>query len=248
MSADRKPVSLILLTIATLAVLACLIALGTWQVVRLEWKQNLIAETNARVAAEPQPLAQIMERFEETRDVDYFPVRLEGRFLDGEAHYLNTLDGISGWNIYAPFELTDGQIVIVNRGFVPDQLKAPEARGGLPEGVIELTGLSRNAPSEKPSSILPDNDQTKNQFFWRSINNMASIMGLKQKERPYLPFFVDAGADATPESGWPRAGTTRISFSNNHLQYVITWYGLALALVGVYIAFVRKRMRERNNG
>ena len=63
-----------------------------------------------------------------------------------------------------------------------------------------------------------------------------------------LLFFVDAGAEATPTGGWPRAGTTRVSFSNNHLQYVITWYGLALALVGVYIAFVRKRLKERRDG
>ncbi|MEO0497618.1 MAG: SURF1 family protein [Pseudomonadota bacterium] len=248
MSDSRRSSSLVLVTLVMLAALGCLIALGTWQVFRLEWKQKLIEETNARVAGPPQPLEVIQARFADTGDVDYYPVRLQGRFLEGEAHYLNTLDGVSGWNIYAPFELASGEVVIVNRGFVPDAIKEADLREPPPQIVVELTGLSRNAPSEKPSPILPNNDQSKNQFFWRSISNMASVIGLKQQERSYLPFFVDAGAAATPPSGWPRAGTTRISFSNNHLQYVITWYGLALALVGVYIAFVRKRMKETSDG
>ncbi|MEO0635743.1 MAG: SURF1 family protein [Pseudomonadota bacterium] len=246
MSSRTRSGSLVIATIAALLVLAVLIALGTWQVMRLEWKQNLIAETNARVEGQPVALADIERRFAQTGDVDYYPVQLEGRFLSGEAHYLNTLDGLSGWNVYAPFELTDGRVIIVNRGFVPDTLKDISLREPAPEERLTLEGLSRNAPSEKPSSILPDNDLEKNQFFWRSLPQMASVLELK--EGPLLMFFVDAGEAATPESGWPRAGTTRISFSNNHLQYVITWYGLALALVGVYIAFVRKRLKERRDG
>jgi surfeit locus 1 family protein len=239
--------SFLLLTIAMLAVLACLVALGTWQVARLQWKTDLIESVNQRIEGAPVPLTEIVTLHEQTGDVNFYPVVAEGAFLSGEVHYLNTLNGASGWNIYAPFQLNDGQIVIVNRGFVPAQLKERELR---PEpdfiGIqTQLTGLSRNALTEKPSSILPDNNIGKNEYYWRSLPDMLEYLPLDGQD--VLPFFIDAGAEMTPEGGLPKAGTTRVSFSNNHLQYVITWYGLAVALIGVYIAMVRRRRGEKND-
>ena len=222
----------VLFSFAALLVLAALIALGTWQVHRLQWKEALIASVNERIEGTPIPLGQMEQQFIDTGDVDYYPVRVAGRFLhDGEAHYHNTHKGSVGWHVYTPLELDDGRILFVNRGFIVDVVKdADKRQAGQISERVEISGLARNALSEKPSSIVPDNNLAKNQFFWRDLSAMVEHAALKEPGR-VLTIIVDAGADAPPSYGQPLGGITRISFPNNHLGYVITWYGLALALI-----------------
>ena len=75
---------------------------------------------------------------------------------------------------------------------------------------------------------------------------MARALGLKPDA--ILPFYIDAGKEATPPGGFPQAGETVIEFPNNHLGYAITWYGLALACAGVYGVFVARWLRARRGG
>jgi surfeit locus 1 family protein len=219
---------------------AVLCALGTWQVYRLQWKENLIEQVESRIASPPEPLAQIEDEWADTGDVDFQPVSLSGIFdHSAEQYYYNTWKGQAGWNVYTPLRLAGGRTVIINRGFVPDRLRDPSTR---PQGLVEdeqpITGLARNPPPAKPNSFMPDNEPGKGIFFWKSLDEMAAAAGLE--EYALVPFFVDAGGSETP-GGWPLGGTTRVSFPNNHLQYAITWYGLALALLAVGIAFLRSR-------
>ena len=96
------------LHIATLIGLAILIALGTWQVKRLAWKEGLIAEIDTRMKSAPVPLASIEERFKTEGDVDYFPISLTGAIQnENEQYFLSTHDGQSGWNVYAA-QASDG--------------------------------------------------------------------------------------------------------------------------------------------
>lgn len=231
-----------LLVAFSVPVLALLLVLGTWQVKRLQWKEALIARIEARIAAEPVPLEEIAALHAGGGDIDYRPTELEGAFLhEGERHYLATWEGRSGFFVHTPMRLSDGHTVFVNRGFVPYDRKDPATRpeGQVP-GVVEIGGLARTAPVDKPSFIVPDNEPAKNIFYWKDLPAMIRTAGLAGEE--VYPFYVDA--DDTPNpGGLPVGGVTRINLPNNHLHYAVTWYGLAFALV-VVVGYLLLRGRR----
>lgn len=217
-----------------------LIALGTWQVQRLYWKQSLIETIEARRLSEPKPLADIERQFAETGDVDYMPVTLSGRFLhDREQHFFATWKGDTGYYVYTPLEMVGGRSVLVNRGFVPYELKDPAKRPvGQIAGDVVVIGLARNPLHEKPSMMVPQNDLAKNIFYWKDIVAMSGRANLDATRM--VPFFVDANA-APNSGGLPVGGVTLIDLPNSHLQYALTWYGLAAALVVVFALFAWRR-------
>jgi surfeit locus 1 family protein len=227
-----------------LVVFAILIVLGTWQVQRLQWKEALLDSIAERTVAAPEPLSHVEERLARTDDVEYWPVSVSGRFRhEGERHFFATYRGNSGYFVYTPLELADGRFIFVNRGFVPFDLKEPSRRGaGQVEGEVTITGLARNRLDEAPSFIVPDNQPDRNLFYWKDLDVMAATSGVGTVDA-YVPFFVDAN-DAPNPGGLPVGGVTIIDLPNNHLQYAVTWYGLALALVGVfgYWAFRARRV------
>ncbi|MCL6706202.1 SURF1 family protein [Pseudomonas sp. R2.Fl] len=221
--------------------MAILLSLGTWQVQRLHWKEALIAEIETRRTAAPVEVADIEAKVAAGEDVDYWAMRASGRFLnDRERHFLATYDGQAGFYVYTPLELADGRYLFVNRGFVPYDNKAPDTRAaGLVAGEQQVTGLARARLAAKPGFLVPDNDPAKNIFYWKDLGAMAATVDLPLDR--VLPFFLDADATPVP-GGLPRGGVTQIDLPNSHLQYAITWYGLAVALAGVAIAaLVRRR-------
>jgi surfeit locus 1 family protein len=228
------------LVVAALAliVFAVLVALGLWQVQRLQWKEALIATIEQRIGSPPRPLPEIEERFFEEGDVEYFPVTATGEFLHGgERHFFATWQGQSGFYVYTPLRLDDGQSVFVNRGFVPFDRKGPATRPqGQVDGEVTVTGLARNPVVAKPSFIIPENQPDKNLFYWKDIEAMAASADLPEGMQ-LVPFFIDADDAANP-GGLPIGGVTMVSLPNNHLQYVITWFGLAAALAAVFIAWL----------
>jgi surfeit locus 1 family protein len=229
--------------------IAFLLGLGTWQVERLGWKNGLIETIEARVHAAPAPLGDVEALFERTGDVDYVPVRVSGRFLHAdERHFLSTFGGAAGWNIFTPLRLDDGRTLFVNRGFVPYDRKAPETRAdGQVEGEVEIAGIARNDIAQKPSSFVPDNDPVKNVFFWKHLPDLAR--GLPAADTAgLLPFIVDAEPNAASGPGGPVGGTTVVDIPNSHLQYAITWYGLALVLAVMLVILVLRRRREAREG
>jgi surfeit locus 1 family protein len=105
-------------------------------------------------------------------------------------------------------------------------------------GKVTVTGLARNPLPAKPSMMLPDNDVAKNIFYWKDLDVMASSTGLDPAK--VVPFFIDA--DATPhDGGMPIGGVTQFDLPNSHLQYALTWYGLAGALVVISGIFIFRR-------
>ena len=141
-----------------------------------------------------------------------------------------------------PFALEGGGTVLVNRGFAPQGRHLPGDRGEpLDPGPATITGLMR--PGRGPPQIfLPDDRPQQNMFFARSIADIAAAKGVSP---PIAPFTIDLVAAETPPGGLPQAGETRMAFANNHLQYAITWYGLAAALLAVFASFVAHRLRGR---
>jgi surfeit locus 1 family protein len=236
-----------LILIAWMAVgIAILSALGFWQVQRLAWKENLIATVEARRTMEPVSLERVETMLEEApQSIEFRPVSVAGRFLhDFEQHYYVTREGEVGWHIFTPMVLDDGRVLFVNRGFLPERLKRQDTRqDGLVDGEQRFDGLARTAPDERPNSFVPDNDPAANIYFWKSLAQMREQLPAEYRDR-VLPFFVDAGKGSNQGGRWPEGGSTRISFPNNHLQYAITWFALALALLGVGSYFLYARMRR----
>lgn len=230
-------ISLVLLV----AALSILVSLGSWQVRRLHWKEALIADIAARQQMPPASLSEIEAAVAKGEAVEYRPVRAEGRYLnDKERHFFATFQGRTGYYVYTPLELADGRYLLVNRGFVPYENKEPATRTeGLLQGPQVVTGLARSRLSEKPSFMVPENDIAKNIFYWKDLDRMAASTGLEADR--VLPFFLDADAAPIP-GGMPHGGVTQIDLPNNHLQYAVTWYGLAAVLLVIsVIAFFRRK-------
>ncbi|WP_292163943.1 SURF1 family protein [Mesorhizobium sp.] len=227
-----------------LVLLFTLLALGTWQVQRLYWKEGLLRTIDQRTHSVPVPLAEVEKRFAATGDVDYTPVTMTGTFLHrGERHFFATWEGQSGFDVFTPLHLEDGRFVLINRGFVPYDLKdAAKRPQSQLAGQVTVTGLARNPLPAKPSMMLPDNDPKKNIFYWKDRDAMAASAGLPAGAG-LVPFFVDADATSNP-GGLPVGGVTVIDLPNSHLQYAVTWYGLAVALAGVLIFRLRRPPKE----
>lgn len=232
---------LILPAIATLLGVAFLIALGTWQMQRLGWKEGLIAAIDARAHAAPVTLAAAEQRAAEGRDVEYTRVEATGVFDHPREMHLYALDdgGAPGFDVITPLRLGDGSVVLVNRGFVPNDMKDPVRRtaGQIP-GDISLTGLLRHP--DQQGAFIPNNDPAHNVWYWRDIGAMAAAAAPGETDRVHK-FIVDAEAEPAAPGGWPRGGVTRLTLPNRHLEYALTWYGLAAALAGVFIAFALTR-------
>lgn len=223
-----------------------LCGLGTWQLQRLAWKQNLVAMVEARSQAPAVPLPPEADWPALTRDNDeYRKVTLAGRF--DHAHEVQVFTSLQddrfqvsgpGWWVMTPLVLDDGAIVFVNRGFVPYDFRDPQTRAaGQPQGEVEITGLLRLP--EVGNIFTPDNQPGSRTWYVRDPQAIAAAEGLAR----VAPFFVDA--DATPNpGGLPQGGATRVAFRNDHLGYAITWFGLAASLIGVYLAWAWSQIRR----
>lgn len=230
--------------ITTIVAFALLVGLGYWQLQRLAWKEGLLAQISERTGAEPQPLADILARPGD--DPEYRHVSVSGRFLHDHEQYLWAPDAKAGpgYHVYTPLEYRSGSVVWINRGFVPDAKKVAASRHeGQPEGDVTVTGLIR-VPAAEQAMFAPDNAPERNFYYWASLGEMhaaAFSAGAMDK----APYFVDADAQPANAGGWPKGGVTRVSLSNRHLEYAMTWFGLAGALIAVYAAFVVSRVRRQ---
>ncbi|KAB2920252.1 MAG: SURF1 family protein [Hyphomicrobiaceae bacterium] len=232
-------------TLLSILGLAVLLSLGTWQVQRKAWKDGLQARIAARAKAEPVPLSQVLQIWRETGDVEYLHVRLTGRFAHGREQHVYAIDERAGpgFHIYTPLEATARQLVLVNRGFVPSAMKEPSRRpAGQLAGEITLTGVVR-LPVPR-GMFTPKSEPDRNMFYWPDYMGMLSgARGAAEGDVAPVAFFVEADADPANPGGWPKGGVTRLMLSNRHLEYALTWYGLAATLIGVYFAFAAGRLR-----
>lgn len=242
---DFQRARLALPTVCTLAALVVLIGLGTWQMQRRAWKEGLLDAIAQRVTATPVPLDAAARRWAAGEDLEYLRVTARGRFQHDKERllYAPGKEG-PGFHVFTPLETADGRTLFVNRGFVPDAVKDPAARAaGQPQGEVEVTGLLRG-PGEQ-GWFMPANEPTRNLWFWRDLDGMAASVLGRDRAR-VLPFFLDEQSrDSARQPGtWPRPGVTRLDLPNRHLEYALTWYGLAGTLIAVYLAFAHARLRR----
>ncbi len=222
-------------TVFTVPVMLLLLGLGSWQIERLSWKRELIAQRHAAVAAAPVAVPRSLE---EARGMEFRHVTDEGVFLHDKEIFLGATSeaGRNGYQVLTPLREAGGRIVFVNRGFIPAELKDPAKRSeGEIAGTVRVQGLLRLPPAGRPAWFLPDNRPDLNYWFWVDLPAMAAADKLDR----VAPFYIDA--DATPNpGGWPKGGVTRLELPNDHLQYAITWFSLAVALIVIYFLFHRR--------
>jgi surfeit locus 1 family protein len=220
-------------------------ALGTWQVVRLQWKLALIARTEARVHAAPTappPAARWGGITPETDE--YRRVRVTGSYLYDLTTPVQALtEAGSGYWLLTPLCTTDGQVILVNRGFIPSELGARtryDARRAGPDAChaagppATVLGLLRT--TERPGPFSRANVAADNRWFIRDVAAIAAARGLGAGGVPVAPFFIDAAVHQNPPDSpdQPEGGLTVVSFHNSHLMYAITWYALGLMVAGAW--------------
>ena len=236
---------LVLAGACALAAFALLMSLGTWQMRRLAWKEDLIAKIEARVQAAPVALPdESTWAGLKADDYEYRHVSLRGTFDHAKEIFVfrasGPNEGLSqpGFVVMTPLRLDNGASVLVARGFVTEAFKdAAKRPQGQISGPVSLSGFMR-AP-EPRNNFTPTDSPDKGLWYTRDPAAMAATLSLP---RP-APFSIDA--DATPlPGGWPKAGVTVVSIRNDHLAYALTWYGLAATLVAL-VGFVLWRKRRR---
>ena len=175
--------------------------------------------------------------------MEFHHVTDEGVFLHDKEIFLGATSerGSQGYQILTPLLEPTGRVVFVNRGFIPAELKHPGKRaGGQLTGTVRVHGLLRSSPAGKPAWFLPDNRPDLNYWFWVDLPAMSAADKLDN----VAPFYVDA--DTTPNpGGWPKGGVTRLSLPNDHLQYAITWFSLAVAAMVIYLLYHRRNAEAR---
>ncbi len=231
--------------VATALVLAVLVGLGLWQLERMAWKEAILAQIEARVHAAPLPLPPEAEwAGYDASAHDYLHVSASGTFENGQetAVFRASGDGKAsaagpGYLILTPLLRTDGSRLLVNRGFVPLDRRDPASRqAGLLTGPVTVTGLLR--PPEPRNLFTPADDPGKESWFTRDPVLIAAHRQLAR----VAPFTMDADAEPDNPGGLPAGGATVLAIPNNHFSYALTWFGLALALAGVFAAFAWGRL------
>lgn len=244
----RSRWTLLLLCLCGVIGVAGFSALGIWQLERRVWKLDLIDRVEHRLqappVAAPGPAAWATVN---AGDDEYRQLVVSGRFVGNSETLVQAVTDLGGgfW-VMAPFRTDDGFTVLVNRGFVPPDKRDPATRlVGKPSGDHTVVhGLLRI--SEPKGGFLRTNDPAGNRWYSRDVPAIAEALGIAQA----APYFIDA--DATPNpGGWPVGGLTVVSFHNSHLVYAVTWFGLALMVLGAIVYLLShdlvERPRERNS-
>ncbi len=210
---------IVFLLIFGLAGLGILLSLGLWQVQRLAWKQGVLADMETRISAEPVSLPQ---QVSEAGD-KYLPVSVSGEMQPGEIHVLVSVKQVgAGYRIIQPFQVND-RTILVDRGFVPTTAKRTERL----TGPMEVTG-NLHWPDEI-DSYTPAPDIDENIWFARDVPTLAAVLGTE-------PVLVIARSQTDPNVTPLPVDTAGIP--NDHLQYAITWFGLALVWAAMTVYFL----------
>lgn len=241
---SRSGGGLLLPTVFTLGALCLLVGLGVWQWQRMAWKNGLIAKLNAAGQTTPRRYGDIdLSALPAGEDGRYTPVAVTGRFDNAHEVYVFWARGQqTGFLVLTPFVPVRGRPILVNRGFVPDRLKDPKSRAsGQVSGEVTVRGLLVRRDG-RGSVFTPEPDVAKRIWYAIRPAEMTERLGLDIVNG----YTIDA--DATPNpGGWPKGVTIReriTAIPNRHFEYALTWWGIALTLVGVYAVFVHSRLRS----
>jgi cytochrome oxidase assembly protein ShyY1 len=220
--------------------LLILLGLGSWQIERKAWKEALIATLARRATAPPVDLPPASSWSTLTPDnAEFTRVRLRAEFRGAAPAYVYTSgsslrDDVkgAGYFVFEPARLSDGRQVVINRGFVPTWT-FPQARG--PQDIVGAIRFP-----EQPSWLFPAHSGVGETWTVRDTEGMAALRGWGA----VAPFYIEQEAPVPP-GGLPHPAPLKARLRNDHLQYAITWYGLAAVLAVMFAIWAVKRRREQ---
>lgn len=230
------------LTLATLIALGILIALGFWQMQRLAWKSDLLAQIENRSEAPPRPAGDILAEAADGEDLGFYRVSLTCPGL-ATAPYVQLYaikDGQAGQRLISACPVSGGgyQAILVDRGFVPDTVAERPLVDVTASAPVEVIGLLRNP--DPANFVTPDNQPDANIWYSRDVEAMAATLGASAP----APVFLLAETPTNPD--FPALEPTPLpgEIANRHLEYALTWFGLAGALIAVYAAVIWRRWKS----
>ena len=214
--------------IAGLGGAAVLAALGVWQLQRLEWKEGVLADIEARIAAPPVELPDVPE-LERDR---YLPVRATGTTGGAELHVLVSLrDAGAGFRIVTAFDTEGGRRILLDRGFVPTEAKD----AARPPRRLAVTG-NLHWPDER-DRFTPENDPEGNFWFAREVPVMAEALDTK-------PVLLVVRATEPRQQGIRPLPVSTEGIPNSHLGYAVQWFGMAAVWLGMTALLIRRISRR----
>ena len=218
-----------------LSAFATCVALGTWQVQRLQWKQGLIAEIGQ--AKTLPPLTTLPNDSAALEKLNFRPVKLSGTWLHEIEYHLapRYYQGKFGYALFTPLQLKGKRVILVNRGWVPaDKKDIGKRRETIVAGRGTVTGILR--VGKERNYFTPPNDPKRNLWFDRDVAEMAATYEVKN----VIPATVDAvGAQDIDKLPVPSDGQIRLK--NDHLSYVFTWYLIALGILIIFLTYHRRK-------
>jgi surfeit locus 1 family protein len=226
------------LTIAALVAMAVLVGLGVWQIKRLHWKEQLLAEIAAATTSPPEPLAEALAQGSDGLRTEFRRVQADCPDIETTAFIkLYALkDGAIGERIITACRIPGGRYgsILVDRGFIGQDDAArlqPDQGRRLDQPVV---GLLRRGDAR--NLFTPPNQPGQDLWYSRDIAAMAAMLHAPNPAPTFLMLQSPA-----PQGLGPVPAATPKDIPNNHLQYAITWFGLAAALAGVYLALLWRR-------
>ena len=241
MTAGRKRRSWTGLLIPALLAFVVLVGLGTWQLQRKAWKEGLIAALDAQLAAPPVALpSSAAWPSLDQQSAEYRRVAVDVAFDNAKEALVFAAPSAfrpdvtsPGYWVFTPARLIGGGVVMVNRGFVPEGRKDPISRpeGELP-GPLQIVGVMRWP--EGRHWFTPNDEPAHNLWFSRDPQSIAAAKGLGSESLgPVAPFYIEQESPAPP-GGLPQPGKLVAKLPDDHLQYALTWYGLAVVLAVIF--------------
>ena len=204
-----------------------LVSLGTWQMQRMAWKEGIIAEINARIASDPVALPETLDPEQDK----YLPVVVRGTITEDEIHLLaSTRDVGAVYRLVSAFETESGRRIMIDRGWI----KTEDKDAARPAHDTEVIG-NLHWPQER-DGFTPENDVDSNIWFARDVDQMATVLNAE-------PVLVIVREDSDKDAFATPLPVDTAAIPNDHLEYVITWYGLAIVWVAMTLYYLR-RMRK----
>ena len=221
------------LTIVTLPTLMVLIGLGSWQLQRLQWKNDLISSFEARSGADA---IAVPSNNAELADLEFSSLALDGVFQHDKETLLTgrSYEGNAGFHVVTPMLLDDGRIILINRGWVSEDYRDPAKRAfSQIDGKTSVAGILRR-PGVK-GYFVPENEPENGFWFTIKPDEINNFLKINAEAEFYID---ELNIDEKLKIPMPANG--KITIPNNHLQYAITWYGIALGLLVVYFSWHRQ--------
>jgi surfeit locus 1 family protein len=224
-----------ILTVLTAAAIALLIGLGVWQVQRLRWKEGLITAAEAAATKPPEPLDVVLAGggVEFRKAMMVCPGLATAPYVELQSIH----DGQAGVRLISACRpVGRDDVLLIDRGFVAD---GEAARPRVLASTLPLVLIGELRLTPAPGALTPP--PANNRFYARDGAAMAKALGVEGPVRPETVFALTA---INPEVPALRPSAPPAAFSNNHFGYALTWFGLAIALVGFYVAIVRRRLKD----